>query len=82
MHKNGWPMFLEPVIVKMKFYFKNNQRLDLFNCPKSICDALNKIVWKDDRLIHKGHLEIAISPDERIEIEVWPLKDETRPIQA
>ncbi|MBL8013866.1 MAG: RusA family crossover junction endodeoxyribonuclease [Candidatus Omnitrophica bacterium] len=73
MNKNRWEMFTEPVFVKMTFFFINHIRMDLFNCPKSVCDALNKVVWKDDRLIHKGNLEIAISPDERIEIEVWPL---------
>lgn len=70
MKKNGWPMFTQPVFVKMTFFFINNIRLDLFNCPKSVCDALNKVVWKDDRLIHKGELEIVIDPNERIEIEV------------
>lgn len=75
MKENNWKMFTDPICVKMLFYFKDRTRLDLTNCPKSICDGLNKLVWKDDRLIYKCYLEHRIDAKERIEIEVWNIGD-------
>lgn len=76
MDANGWTMFTVPVFCIMKYYFKNNVRLDIFNSPKSISDALNKTVWTDDKLVERAYLEImGNTPRERCEIEVWPLDD-------
>lgn len=75
MKKNGWKMFQEPIVVIMRFYFKPGIRLDLTNCPKSVCDGLNKLVWKDDRLIHKCFLEMHTDVNERIEIEAWNITE-------
>ena len=70
MLENGWKMYEVPVIVTMTFFFKNDVRLDLFNAPKSIADALNGVLWGDDRQICVGHLHISYSTNERVEIEV------------
>ncbi len=72
MNAAGWRMLEVPIKIKMTFYFKSDMRLDIFNAPKSICDALNKIVWKDDRLIHQGYLILGYSDEERVEIEAEP----------
>lgn len=76
MKSNDWKMFTEPIFLKMTFYFKSRTRLDLTNCPKSICDGLNKLVWIDDRIIHKCYLEHRIDANERIEIEAWNISEE------
>jgi Holliday junction resolvase RusA-like endonuclease len=75
MRENNWKMFIEPIFVTMIFYFKDHTRLDLGNCPKSICDGLNKMIWKDDRIIHKMYLEHRIDARERIEIEAWNIAE-------
>lgn len=40
------------------FFFKNKVRPDLLNAPKSFCDALNGIVWYDDRQIELATLQV------------------------
>lgn len=44
-------------------YYKNKVHPDLFNLPKSCMDALNKIIWRDDRQIKKGMVEIIENSD-------------------
>ena len=75
MKKNNWRCFEEPIFLIMRFYFKPGIRLDLTNCPKSLCDGLNKLVWKDDRLIHKCYLEMHTDINERVEIEAWNITE-------
>lgn len=72
MKEHGWTPFNIPVFVKMEFFFKNDVRLDLFNAPKSVCDALNGIVWEDDHLIHQGQLCIKFDDNERVDLKVIP----------
>jgi Holliday junction resolvase RusA-like endonuclease len=38
-----------------------------------VCDALNGIVWRDDRQIVEGRVSKRYDPDPRLEIEVEPL---------
>ena len=75
MKANGWKMFESPIFIVMRFYFKPGIRLDLTNCPKSACDGLNRLVWKDDRLIHRCYLEMHTDVNERIEIEAWNITE-------
>ena len=56
--------------VSITCYFKNDIRLDASNIPKSLTDALNKLVWTDDRQILALHTYIKYDSFERIEIEV------------
>ncbi len=44
-------------------YYKNKVHPDLFNLPKSCMDALNKIIWRDDRQIKKGMVEVIENSD-------------------
>ena len=60
--------------VDIHFVFPNLVRVDLFNAPKSLCDALNKIVWMDDKQIVLGTLSLSYDKENpRAEIEVTPL---------
>ena len=68
----GEPL-LAPLSVDIVFHFSNNKMPDLFNLPKAVCDALNKIVWKDDRQIVKGSLKKINSGEDRIEITIIEL---------
>lgn len=59
------------LFVIITFYFKSKVRPDLFNAPKSLCDALNGIVWKDDKQIVMGFVQVITNdPDERAVITV------------
>lgn len=81
MRENNWKMFTEPIFIVMIFYFKNHVRLDLTNCTKSACDGLNKLLYTDDRLIHKCYLEHRIDARERIEIEAWNIAEAQETIE-
>lgn len=61
----------ERLRVNIVFYFQNKVRVDLFNAPKSLCDALNGIVWLDDKQIEEGSLKLFYDKENpRAEIEV------------
>jgi len=52
-HKPEKP-FDFPLHVYLQFHFKNHQHEpDIDNCIKFVFDALNKIFWKDDRIIER-----------------------------
>lgn len=71
--------------VDITFYFPNKTRIDLFNAPKSICDALGQkrkqgritqhpIVWIDDKQIECGFLMVKYDKENpRTEITVTEL---------
>lgn len=50
------PLLLGKLKVDIEFLFDNNRMPDLFNLPKAVCDALNNVIWKDDRQIVQGSL--------------------------
>jgi len=43
--------FIGPIIMHIDGYFSNKRVFDAPNLPKSICDALNDVVYYDDRQI-------------------------------
>lgn len=53
---NGNPPMTDDVVVTLHFYFPDKRRCDLFNAPKSVCDALNGVVYIDDKQIVEGHV--------------------------
>ena len=44
--------------IYLKVYFKNKVHSDATNLFKGVCDALNNIIWNDDRQIKKATVEI------------------------
>ena len=53
------------------FWRKNKVRADLDNLLKTILDAANGIIWKDDRQIVTIHAYVDMSKDPRTELEVF-----------
>lgn len=72
-------MFDGDLAVVLNFTFTNRVHCDASNLPKGILDALNKVIWKDDRQIK--HLSIDVNYDEvdSFTIDVleipWKLKE-------
>jgi len=71
------PVFLGPVVASFRFYFQRRPtNSDVANYFKSAADALNGIVWLDDKLIVRIHGEKfhdKLRP--RIEVEVWEFEE-------
>lgn len=68
---HNFEMFVGDVAIIIDFVFPDHKRCDLLNAPKSVCDALNKIVWKDDRQIVKAFIKVSYDKDNpRIEMFV------------
>lgn len=65
-----------PVRVCYVFYWKNRVRGDLNNSTKSLDDAFNKKVWRDDFLIEESVLFCRYSADQRIEVYIQPITDD------
>lgn len=58
--------------VDIIFEFKDRKHCDLFNLPKSVCDAMNKILWEDDRQIKVATLNVFHGcQEERIIITIY-----------
>ena len=69
-----YPPLEGPLSVEIIFYMPNKVRGDLFNLPKSICDALTGIVWLDDKQIESGTLCIKYDKkNPRAEMTVYRL---------
>ena len=62
-----------PVRVDITFVFKNRVHCDLFNLPKSVCDAFKNVLWKDDRQIKQGFLSVEYGEREMIYLNVCEL---------
>lgn len=58
--------------VSMLFCFTDRKMPDLFNLPKSVCDAMNGLLWEDDRQIVKGDVEKILYHEDKIVISVTP----------
>lgn len=71
---NG-PLLLGNLSISLTFRFKNNVHPDLTNLPKSVCDAMNKVVWKDDRQIRMCFLSLEIGEDEKVLLQVSEFED-------
>ena len=60
MNKQGWSKFQDHVSLTVGFYFKakqekeyHNSRPDIDNLLKSVQDALNGVLYRDDSIIHE-----------------------------
>ena len=68
----GFKMFSdEDLCVTLNFTFKDKRHCDAFNLPKSVCDSMNGILWKDDRQIKSGSVEVNYGDKEEIRLEVF-----------
>ena len=47
----------DQLFVICNIHFKNKVHADLTNCTKSLFDALNKLVWHDDKQIQMCYLQ-------------------------
>lgn len=61
----GWKPLTSCVWVSLLFYFKNKVHTDIINLPKSICDSMTGVLWKDDRQVWLK--------------EVYPVYDKNKP---
>ena len=69
------PVLITRLRVDIDFFFDNNRMPDLFNLPKAACDALNGVIWKDDRQIFAGTLRKANAGKNLLIIRVWEMSD-------
>jgi Holliday junction resolvase RusA-like endonuclease len=46
------------IAVDIYAYFENKKHCDCFNLPKGVMDALQGIVFKNDRQIKRGNVEV------------------------
>lgn len=64
-----------PVAIALRFYCGPKQRAkDVDNLSKTVLDALNKIIWKDDKQVLELWCRVERNAaDPRTEIEIWEL---------
>lgn len=58
------------LLVGLTFYFDNKVHPDCSNLPKSVLDAFNKVLWKDDRQIKSLIVDVYEGRKESIELTV------------
>jgi len=81
MCKTGKTPFLTgPVSIKITYFLKSKRKKDLLNLPKTTCDALNDVFYKDDcQIVEATCSKRYDSKNPRVVIEVkrpagWQLK--------
>jgi Holliday junction resolvase RusA-like endonuclease len=63
-----------PLHVYLQFHFKNHQHEpDIDNCIKFVFDALNKIFWKDDRIIERVTAVKCFNGNARTEVVIMEI---------
>ena len=66
----GFQAFQGAVSLRVWVYFQDNRCLDISNAPKSVFDALNRFLYKDDKQISELHIFKCFDKDNpRIVIE-------------
>ncbi len=72
MKNSKVPCFNEgPVEIKITYYLKSHRVKDLLNLPKTTCDALNGVFYKDDVQIVEAYCSKRYDKDDpRVVIEV------------
>lgn len=81
-HKIKAPLPLDGELeIIMRFYYKDKRFGDLGNAEKSICDALNKYLYADDKqivAIHKYRYIDRENPRIEMNVEFWDLTTENK----
>lgn len=65
--------------VCLSFYRKSNRKADLDNLSKAVLDALNGIVWEDDKQVYKltlAKLRAPTTAQAGVHIQAWRYEDE------
>lgn len=67
----------DKLAVNLKVYLSGGNQGDIDNYFKSVTDACNKIIYKDDRQIVRAEMEkVQCSKnDERVEVEFYKLEE-------
>lgn len=65
-----FPFLLGKVEVSITFRYKDTRTADIDNLAGGVMDALNGILWKDDKQVRRGKLAIETACP-RNEIEMW-----------
>ncbi len=74
MKKQGLSLLTTPITMDVVFYVIDKRRRDIDNLMKTVADALNKVVYKDDSLICVIHMQKRLDRDNpRTEIEIGAL---------
>lgn len=83
MAKTGKKPFLSgPVVMRITYYLGSNRRKDLLNLPKTTCDALNDIFYKDDcQIVEATCVKRYDKEKPRVVIEVRRPKDWKKKIE-
>src|SRR3989304_2546580 len=69
--------YLGPWGVRLEFHRKSARAVDLDNLSKAVLDALNGVVWKDDRQVVELRVrKLPSAPKDSpcVLIEAWPLE--------
>lgn len=64
------PFMEEGLVVELTTTFCDRRRPDVGNVPKSILDAFNKLLWKDDKLITTLITSIEYGKEDKIELNI------------
>lgn len=63
-----------PIHVELKFFRDSGRPCDVDNLAKAVCDALNSVVWRDDRQIKKLSASLDVDlKNPRVEIGIEAL---------
>lgn len=74
--KSQWKgeLLSEPFGINVYFYHKTKRKQDIDNFNKLMFDAMTRVVWEDDNLVHEMHSFKRYDPaSPRIEIELFEL---------
>jgi Holliday junction resolvase RusA-like endonuclease len=64
------------VKIKIVYYYGTKRRKDLLNLPKTSCDSLNGVVYKDDSQIHQATIRKKLDrKNPRVHIVVEETRD-------
>lgn len=73
---NKTPFLVGPVAIRITYFLGTNRKKDLLNLPKTTCDALNDIFYKDDcQIVEATCVKRYDKANPRVVIDVFRPKD-------
>jgi Holliday junction resolvase RusA-like endonuclease len=62
--------------VALTFYRKSRRAVDIDNLSKAVLDALQGVLWDNDRLVVELHVgKVPVDRDPMVKIEAWPYEE-------